>query len=349
MSVNKRNSSFELMRIISMILICAFHWQLHGNNDGIITSQLCANQIFSFCIGSWGVLGVNLFFLLSFYFMIKNQETNYKKIWSMIIKVSFYGSAVLFIASICGVVKPDLIDKCKSFLGVFAYQYWFITVYLIISIVAPFINKMMGMLSKKESFILCTVMFYVTYIVSWSVGSELVGRLSCGLSIYVFIYTLENKIDLNIFERLRGGSILLISAGTVVEIILSYMGNNINPIFFKLIEKIQTTNSPYMLILSLFVFYSFKNFNIKTNKTINFLGKYSVGAYLLHGGAGFIKDYLWDGLFEADKYFIMSFFDYAVHYVLCVGILFIVGIICELVYSHTIDRLAEKVLGRFFL
>ena len=63
---NKKNTSFELMRIVSMIMICAYHWQLHGYNDGIASSELCTNQIFSFAFGSWGVLGVNLFYYLRF-------------------------------------------------------------------------------------------------------------------------------------------------------------------------------------------------------------------------------------------------------------------------------------------
>ena len=35
LNLKKRNTSFELMRIIAMLMVCAYHWQLHGNNDMI--------------------------------------------------------------------------------------------------------------------------------------------------------------------------------------------------------------------------------------------------------------------------------------------------------------------------
>ena len=87
---NRRESSLELMRIIAMLMVCAFHWQLHGVNDGITRAPLSANQFVSFLFGSWGILGVNLFFLLSFYFMVDEEKVNYKKIVGLIVKVSLY-------------------------------------------------------------------------------------------------------------------------------------------------------------------------------------------------------------------------------------------------------------------
>lgn len=58
-----------------------------------------------------------------------------------------------------------------------------------------------------------------------------------------------------------------------------------------------------MLLIALMVFYIFKNLRLNYNSLVNILGKYSAGAYLLHGGASFIKDYLWDGLFKVDIFY----------------------------------------------
>ena len=91
----------------------------------------------------------------------------------------------------------------KSILGVFAYQYWFITVYIIILIIAPMLNKILAELSTRECHILLSMMIYVTYCLSWIIGNEIAGRLSCGITIYILIYTLENKINYNFFEKYR--------------------------------------------------------------------------------------------------------------------------------------------------
>ncbi len=346
---NKKNTSFELMRIVSMIMICAYHWQLHGYNDGIASSELCTNQIFSFAFGSWGVLGVNLFFLLSFYFLIQKNEINYDRIIRLMVKTSFYGTVTLIAGVFIGAVSFNIIELLKSAMGVLAYQYWFITVYIIVVLLSPLLNDFLKKRSNEECYFLLLLGIYITYFLGWTVGSELIGRLSCGITIYILIYTLENKVKLNIFEKYRWFAFILLIGGIFFEIILSYLGNNYNPIFFKIIGKLQTTNSPYMLLLSIFVFYIFKNLKIGSNKFIVFMGKYSAGAYFLHGGAGFIKDYLWDDVFKAGVYYERPPINYVSHYVFCILILFLLGVICEIIYANTVSVFVKKCIKKVSL
>lgn len=337
----KRESSLELMRIVAMLMVCAFHWQLHGMNDGIVKAPLSANQIVSFVLGSWGILGVNLFFLLSFYFMVSKETVNYKKIFSLIVKVSVYGTGVLFLAYIFNITDFNPIDTVKSVLGVFAYQYWFITVYIIVALLSPYINRMLGVLTRKEVLVVWTIQFYATYIVSWFLGNELVGRLSCGLTIYTTIYILKNGIIKNYFQKYRYLGVVLFIGAVGMESCFSYFGT-MHPIFYKLIEKTQTTASPYMFFLSLFIFYCFKELKIGYISFVNKIAIYSSGAYLLHGGAGFIKNYLWDGLFRAAEYYQKSVVDYTIHYIICILLLFIAGVVVECLYSYSVDKAVNK-------
>lgn len=342
--MERRNTSFELMRILSMLMVCAFHWQLHGFNDSISRSELCINQVISFIFGSWGILGVNLFFLLSFYFLIKKDAANYVKIIGLIIKVSLWGTSIYVIGILIGATEFSFVEFIKSILGVLAYQYWFIAVYIVIAILSPIINQLLRSLAIRECFILMGIMFYVTYIVSWALGNEIVGRLSCGMTIYILIYILENKLKTNWFETYRRLAIPSIILGIMGEILLSYLGTNYNPLFYKVIGKIQTTASPYMLIVALLVFYSFKNFELSYNGIINFLGKYSSGAYLLHGGTRFIKGYLWDGLFQVGKYYQADCGRYILHYAICILSIFFFGVFCDVIYSYTIGRAVNTLL-----
>lgn len=108
--------------------------------------------------------------------------------------------------------------------------------------------------------------------------------------------------------------------------------------------KIQTTNSPYMLLIALMVFYIFKNLRLNYNSLVNILGKYSVGAYLLHGGASFIKDYLWDGLFKVDIFYYLNPIIYMCYYAICILSLFVVGVICDFIYSQVADIIENKII-----
>ena len=67
----ERNSSFELLRLISMLLIVMHHYSLHGGFDYMSTLSL--RLYFIQCLNMGGKLGVNLFILISGYFLCKSN------------------------------------------------------------------------------------------------------------------------------------------------------------------------------------------------------------------------------------------------------------------------------------
>ena len=68
-----RNSSFELLRILSILLIISFHYFIHGNNEQIFTSDFTSNKILAYTFGIWGRLGVNCFIFISSWFLVKSN------------------------------------------------------------------------------------------------------------------------------------------------------------------------------------------------------------------------------------------------------------------------------------
>jgi surface polysaccharide O-acyltransferase-like enzyme len=341
MSNSKRKSSIELLRVVGMFMVVAYHWQLHAAGDSIFRSQLNANQIFSFGIGSWGALGADIFFVISAYFLINSNTIKVHRLLNTIIKVSIYGTMVV-IAAICfNVISFDAKSLIKSCLGVFAYQYWFITVYVVMYVLHPALNKIIKETSEKYFILLTLGLVCVTYCVGYVFGQgQFTGRLACGLTVYIIVGFLERNPKYNIFERFRLlGTIGSLIGIVMLEVLLSYLGNKTqNSLFFACIKKLQITDSILMLIAALFIFYLFKNMNMKSSSVINFCGKYVVGAYMLHGGASFIKDFLWDGFFKASLYYGKSFGIYAMYYLACVVGLLVVGILVEFIYVKVIEN-----------
>lgn len=74
MGKKERSSNFELMRVISMLAILAFHYQIHIDADTMMYQAFSNNQLIAIVLGSWGTLGTNLFFILSFYFWITSAK-----------------------------------------------------------------------------------------------------------------------------------------------------------------------------------------------------------------------------------------------------------------------------------
>ena len=80
MPQKERNSSFELLRIISMVLIVSFHYVYHAGFDFL--APFSPRLYFIQCIDMGGNLGVNLFVLISGYFLCKSTFK-----WQKIIKL----------------------------------------------------------------------------------------------------------------------------------------------------------------------------------------------------------------------------------------------------------------------
>ena len=98
-------------------------------------------KIFLECASLWGKAGVNLFCLIMGYFGIQSKF-NVKKVFQMEAQVVFYSLFGLFAA---------LLFKCRmsfgkvvmTFFPTVFNQYWFITAYIMVYIISPFINRLL--------------------------------------------------------------------------------------------------------------------------------------------------------------------------------------------------------------
>ena len=68
----ERLSNFEILRIISMLLIICHHFALYSGCR-YPSSTITMNSVFIQFLSYGGQLGVNLFVLISGYFLVKNE------------------------------------------------------------------------------------------------------------------------------------------------------------------------------------------------------------------------------------------------------------------------------------
>lgn len=111
-----RKSNFELLRIISILLIIGYHF-CSETSANIFKSSFSFNQLYAFCIGSWGLVGVHCFFFISAYFLIKNNCVHSEKIFKIIFQTLFYsGIAVLIVVlgNIYPMGKSEILYNCVA-------------------------------------------------------------------------------------------------------------------------------------------------------------------------------------------------------------------------------------------
>lgn len=115
----ERQSNFELLRIISMLMIVAHHFVAKNafNVDTQIIG-LTVNKLFLQFIGNHAFIGNNLFFMISAWFLCDiSKEYDIKKslksVWKIERQMLFYSISMCIVLILCGggVYKPSF--SCK--------------------------------------------------------------------------------------------------------------------------------------------------------------------------------------------------------------------------------------------
>ena len=101
MSKEKRNSSFELLRIIAMLLIIATHYRTYGVWSDKVES-IGLNTFFLNIFEMFGSPACSLFALITGYFMISVDTTKnyYRRIIPTILELYFYEIVIFIIVYI---------------------------------------------------------------------------------------------------------------------------------------------------------------------------------------------------------------------------------------------------------
>ncbi|MDO5292471.1 MAG: acyltransferase family protein [bacterium] len=144
----ERESNFELLRILAMVLIITYHYCLHGNGGTIFSGEICGNQIISVLFGSWGIVGVFLFVFISAYFLIDSKHYKIEKVILIALSTSFYAVLILCIMKMSKTADFELKYILKSFLCPLTDQYWFIPSYIMLFLFYPFLNKFIKSVSR---------------------------------------------------------------------------------------------------------------------------------------------------------------------------------------------------------
>lgn len=332
-----RDSRFELLRILSILLIIAYHYCIHGNNGTIFYSGFCINQVISAVVGSWGLLGVTCFVFVSAYFLIDNGKFSSKKLLKILLQTIFYSVVIAAVLYFCGIVQFNPILIIKTILSpLFLSHYWYVTVYCMLYIMFPFINKVIPYLNNKiyyKILILLTI-FIPIYGTLW----ENAPSSEFGLMIYLYLlmgYLKHNPK--NWFERnAKMGFCITSICIFLFDVAMSYVGTitDIGPIktnAFMFAERF----SPLMTLDAIFLFYIFNNLKIKMNPVINTIAGTTLGIYLIHEHP-LLREVLWDGILQVGVIYHSP--AYILYLLASVAVLFVSGVVIDLVRIRFIEK-----------
>lgn len=182
-----RNSNIEIVRILAMLMIILSH--IYGKNSGEEFSGIY-QTIFVFTASVFnGGLGVIIFMLISGYFLIHYSTQRLTKIISMTLCCSVCSLIIDIIYNrAIGITDISLMNVLRHIIPISSRYYWYMSCYVCVMVLAPFFNKAIHALSKKDFEKLILVMLAVFYILPTFLYYDIMNDRGKGLVTMISAY-----------------------------------------------------------------------------------------------------------------------------------------------------------------
>lgn len=337
-----RQTNFDLLRIISMLMVVSLHYLSKGGALTSFVDPFNGNSYLAYFLETLSAPAVNLFVLLSGYFLVK---TTFKieKMVSLIGQVLFYTVGVSFVLLVTEILPEyGFYDFVNDILPVQMEHYWFITAYLLLFAFTPLLNRALLYMNEKQ---LRAVI--LLFLVLFSLPKTIlpititIDHKGYDLIWFLCVYLIAGYIRLfgiSFLENRKRLAILLpvtVFSGYLLTIAYGLCFRYTGKFEDQVLEVFQY-NHLINLAMAVFVFYWFKNIEIKNKILQHWVPKispYVLGVYLLHEQLG--VRYLWPKWMQVENYASGPWF--VIHYILTTCTIFIAGVLIDAV-RHNMSK-----------
>lgn len=292
---NKRESNFELLRIISMVMVITLHYLGHG---GVLSGvdKFSANFVIVNLLESFSIYAVNIYVLISAYFL-SDSTFRINRVVKTWVQVVIYSGGIYILLTLMGLIKFNIIDLVKSFLPIIFNQYSFVSAYIIILLLSPYFNKLINTLSKMELVRLNSILIVIFSILN--VGFKLGAVTNSYLVNFIVLYFISAYIKRYYDFKIK--NIYYLLSFIICSIIIFVGRYGLYYIGKDGVTDVLLSYSFIIVIIgavSLFIY--FKNLSIKS-KIINNISILTFGVYLIHDNVylreilyrDILKSYYW--------------------------------------------------------
>lgn len=344
----ERSLNYDLLRIVAMLMIVCFHYCIHGNGEQIFSTSFSIQQVISYTFGSWGLVGVICFFMISAWFMQNRETISILKWLNLYVKVVIVFLMCLLIAKSLGenITARTLLEAILSPLN---SSYWYVTAYMVMMFFVPWLNLIIRCCKDRNlltiTAISCFICFMLTPIFNFVGGKTGTSTVFLAISLYLVTACIKKKLILNKINAkiLLIGYFLVVFVESGLSLIASMTGTvKISNHIYDLVD----IYSPIPVILGImtFIWFSEQSGQIITNKFIGGgirkIAKHTFSIYLLHENPYF-RYVIWDKVFRIDSMYYMSAWKYLLHLCLIVVLIYVTGIITDIIVSAICDHFCK--------
>lgn len=267
--LSPRNSNVEVLRYVLMIAICIWHTLVHGYNLKMMGEDIVPSST-SLILMSLLAPATYTFMLISGYYGITLKV---KKMFSFILQCNMYYWLCLlflfFFSSVC------IMDVCRHPFAVSSNVWWFVTNYVIIMLISPFINSGIEKVERRKyKYILICLLFISSiglYLSNAHTGSDFLGLL--------IVYLIGRYMGLHKQTLKRSLAVILWVVPTSLLVILCIVGHKINQ--DRLLWHLFNYCNPLIILQSVGIMYFVISLKIRNNIFLNWLGAHCFAIYLI--------------------------------------------------------------------
>ena len=283
-----RNSSFELLRLVAMLLIVTHHFLVF--NAGVCgyweQYSLEKDGVLGIFLNSMAIIGVNLFVMISGWFGIK-------KVWSQVVRLIFDCMLYVLVATIIACVIFGHHLTLTDVRYIFdSRPYWFIWHFIILIMMSPLLERAMRSADSRQ----LTYWVLLLTIINLGIGYVLGIFNINGYNVFNFIYLYvlsrwlrmiqENKW-FRVFSKY--GLLIWVCSAAILAVGYIFVTGivSFNPSHGT---RYFAYNNPLVLLSTLAVFSWFSQRQMKS-RIINYLATGALGIYLFHSTNQVMKPY----------------------------------------------------------
>ena len=307
-----------------MVMIVIIHYFSHGGilkASGIPKSNyLFANSLYVFCRVS-----VNCFFMITGYFLITDSsrkislQRRFQKIfpyWIELICFSLLGTLIAPKFTGGGYTVAAII---KSFLPIYEGQWWFMSVFVLLLLLKPFIEKMLSNVDRNELKSLLIVLGILDSILPL-LNSPFWKQEGYGIFHAIFLlligYAIRIKL-IDILDRKKALALYILScviAGgvSVIEKMVLHEEDAMAACY----------NSPFIILGSIGLFLFIRGLHIRT-RFFSVVSPYVLGIYLINDHPELTEGW-WKFVFDNEKFYASPLMP--LHLLGCVAFFIAIGI-----------------------
>ncbi len=239
-----------------------------------------------------------------------------------------------------------------SFLPILFGQYWFVTAYIILMLLSPFLNKLINSLEKKEYVALLATSITIFVVLYGGVPrlfpKIIEGRLIPVIVVYFiagYLRRFGNFEKKNAAKHIIVACVfyLILLASSYVLTLAGVLTGSADILAQRYFYR--ELNSPIVIVICVELFIGFAMLEMKYSKAVNFIAGSTFGVYLIHANP-FMTDMWLPKVFKISEVknpllvFAFSVLGVAVIYLICT--------LADILRRLTVDKLWNKYLdGKF--